>query len=163
MTLYEIDKNINDVIERGFAVDEDGVITFDETDLDNLQTALETKLESIALYIKNTEAEANAIKIEEQMLAERRKAKENKAKRLTDYMTAYLMQRGQKKFETPRVVASIRTSEQVIVDDPDTIPDEYATIKTERKPDKKMIKLALKSGMEIAGAKLVVNQNLNIK
>ena len=57
MNLYEIDENIQKVIEDAFVVDEDGVITFDESNLEELQGALDTKLENIALYIKDLEAE----------------------------------------------------------------------------------------------------------
>ena len=165
MTLYEIDKNIKEVIEQGFTVDEDGVVVFEQEDLDSLQAQLEDKLENIALYIKNTLAEVNAIKAEETILAERRKAKENKAERLKEYMQSYLEQQGRKKFETTKVVASIRESEAVEVaeDAVEKLPLGYVTVKTEMKPDKKALKKALKDGVEIAGVKLVKNKNLNIK
>lgn len=162
MTLYEIDANIKAVIENGFVADEDGVITFDETDLDTLQAELETKLENIALYIKNTEAEADAIRQEEKALAERRKAKENKVDRLKQYMLGYIEQQGWKKFETPRVLAKVTKGESVEVD-MDKLPEQYMTIKTELKPDKKLIKEALKSGTEIEGAQLVQSRNVSIK
>ena len=165
MTLYEIDKNIKEVIEQGFTVDEDGVVVFEQSDLDSLQAQLEEKLENIALYIKNTEAEVNALKAEEKALAERRKAKENKISWLEKYISSYLEQQGWKKFETTKVVASIRESEAVEVaeDAIEKLPAEYIAIKTEIKPDKKALKMALKGGAEIAGVKLVKNKNLNIK
>ena len=41
--------------------------------------------------------------------------------------------------------------------------DEYKTIKTTIAPNKKVIKTALKNGLEINGCKLVEKHNLNIK
>lgn len=163
MTLYEIDKNIKAVIEDGFVADEDGVITFEAGDLDNLQAQLEDKLENIALYIKNLKADITALKDEETMLKARRATKENKVQWLEQYITSYLKQNNMKNLDTPRVYASIRQSEAVVVDEVDKLPAEYVTIKTEAKPDKKAIKQALKAGIEIEGAKLVQNDNLNIK
>jgi len=161
MTLYEIDANIKAVIEQGFAVDDDGVITFEADDLDALQEALETKLENIALYIKNTEAEAEAIKAEEQALKRRREAKENKVDKLKQYMLGYIEQNGWKKFETAKVLAKVTKGESVEVD-MDKLPEKYMTIKTELKADKKLIKEALKNGTKIEGAELVQSRNIKI-
>ena len=163
MKLYEIDANIKAVIENGFAVDEDGVITFDESNLDELQEALETKLENIALYIKDLGAEVQAFKDEEKALAERRKTRENKAERLKAYLLGYLEQSEKGKFETTRVLAKISKGEGVEVEDIEKIPQEYITVKTELKPDKTAIKKALKAGETIEGAKLVESKNINIK
>ena len=161
MNLYEIDANIQAIIENGFAVDEDGVITFDESDLDGLQEKLETKLENIALYIKNLEADVIAFKDEEKALEGRRKAKENKADRLKAYLQGYLEQTEKGKFETPRVLAKITKGEAVEVD-LNKLPKEYVTVKEEIKPDKTAIKQALKSGKVIEGCRLVQSKNVKI-
>ena len=47
----------------------------------DMAEALDTKLENLALYIKNQQAEADMIKAEADKLAERAKAKANEAKR----------------------------------------------------------------------------------
>lgn len=162
MNLYEIDANIQKVIEDGFVVDEDGVITFDESNLEELQEALDTKLENIALYIKDLEAEGKAFKDEEDALKKRRETREKKAEKLKAYLLGYLEKREKEKFETTRVVAKVTKGEAVEVD-MDKLPEQYMTIKTELKPDKKALKEALKGGAEIEGAKLVQSRNINIK
>ena len=43
------------------------------------------------------------------------------------------------------------------------IPAEFVTIKQTVQPDKTAIKKAIKEGREVAGAKVVVNYNLQIK
>ncbi len=67
MTLYEIDKAITDLADP-----ETGEITDFEA-LDNLQMARDQKIENIACYYKNLVSDAEAIKAEEEALAERQK------------------------------------------------------------------------------------------
>ena len=81
------------------------IVDFDQ--LDALQMAREEKLENIALYIKSLEAEVDAIGSERDALLKRKTAKENKAKRLREYLSYNLD--GQS-FETPRVALSFRKS-----------------------------------------------------
>ena len=75
-TLYEINNAILECCDT-----ETGEI-LDVERLQQLQLEKGQKIEGVALYIKNLDAEAAALKTEEAALAERRKAKENKAKRL---------------------------------------------------------------------------------
>lgn len=66
------------------------------------------------------------------------------------------------KFETPRVKGYWRKSESVTIDVPaQELPEEYLRIKAE--PDKTSIGAALKKGISIPGASIVVNNNLIIK
>ncbi len=107
-TLYEINNAILECCDT-----ETGEI-LDVERLEQLQLEKVQKIEGVALYIKNLDAEASALKAEEAALAERRRAKENKAKRLKEYLTNAL--NGQK-FETTRVRLSFRTSTGVEIDD----------------------------------------------
>lgn len=69
MTLYELDKAIADF---ELIVNEDGeVLNIDE--LDELNLAREQKIESISLWIKNLEAEKEAVKHEKDNFADREK------------------------------------------------------------------------------------------
>ena len=84
MGIYEIDKQILQYID-----DETGEIVDLERFL-QLQIEKTKKIENIGLYIKNLESEAKEIKCEENSLQERRRAKENKAKRLRKLLTDVL-------------------------------------------------------------------------
>ncbi len=98
MTLYEIDKNIEQLAN---AVDpETGELLVDNDALDALMMERESKIENIACYVKNLAADVKALKDEETALAERRKATEKKAERLRDYLDYAL--KGQK-FQTANV------------------------------------------------------------
>lgn len=157
MTLYEIDKAIEEAILE--AIDtETGEIIGDLSILDGLEIAREKKIENIGLYIKNLNCEAESIEEEERALYDRRKTKKNKAERLKRYLSDAL--KGSK-FETPRLVVSFRKSTSVQVEDVDKLPEEYRTVTIA--PDKTAIKTALRAGVEIAGAQLIENQNLQIK
>ena len=159
MTLYEIDAAIRDLIEN--AVDpETGEIAEDlSLQLEELGMAREAKLENIACYIKDLKAEAEAIRAEERNLATRRRTTENKAARLTDYLSWAL---AGEKFKTPRCAVSFRKSMAVQVNALMDIPEEYLRFK-DPEPDKAKIKDALKEGLDVPGAELVENVSVIIK
>ena len=108
MTLWEIDEALLECIDT----DTGEILDFER--LDELQLAREAKLENIALYIKNLQADAEAIREEEKALAERRKAKENRAASLKDYLSKAL---DGNNFETARVRLSFRSSQNVNIED----------------------------------------------
>ena len=156
MTLYELDKAIADF---ELEVNEDGeVLNIDE--LDELQLAREQKIEGISLWIKNLEAEKEAVKHEKDNFADREKRLGKKIDSLKGYLTYALD--GQK-FSTPKVAVSFRKSESVLVKDEYLIPDEYCDFTVLRKPNKKNLKDALKHGKELMGVELVEKQNVQIK
>jgi len=163
MNLYDMDKAINDVLENGFSVDEEtGEILFETTDLESLEISKEEKLENIGLFIKALDADAKAIKEEEQNLATRRKRKEAKAEYLRTYISNFMASIEQTSFETPRVSLSFRKSTQVEVDDFE-LPAKWFKKKITKAPDKTAIKKALQNGEKIQGAKIVTKNNLQLK
>lgn len=169
MNLYEIDEEIRVLLDQGFnelCIDpETGEILEEKAQelLNGLQEQKTAKVENIALYIKNMNSEADAIKREEQRLAERRKAKEKKAEWMKQYLSTSLYGSGMDKFESARVSIGFRKSETVIIEDEGQLSDQYVTVETKRSPDKKAIKTALKSGIAVRGARLQENQNIQIK
>ena len=157
MTLYEIDKAI---LDFEFEVDEESGEILNANELDELNLAREQKIEGISLWIKNLEAEKEAVKHEKNNFADREKRLGKKIDSLKGYLTYALD--GQK-FSTPRVAVSFRKSESIHITDEYLIPDEYKLFTVVKKPDKGVIKKALKDGKEIMGVELVEKQNINIK
>lgn len=156
MTLYELDKAIADF---ELIVNEDGeVLNIDE--LDELQMARNDKIEGISLWVKNLEAEKEAVKHEKDNFADREKRLGKKIDSLKGYLT-YALQG--EKFSTPKVAVSFRKSESVLVKDEYLIPDEYCEFTVMRKPNKKNIKDALKKGKELMGVELIEKSNISIK
>ena len=156
MTLYELDKAIADF---ELIVNEDGeVLNIDE--LDELQLAREQKIEGISLWVKNLEAEKEAVKHEKDNFADREKRLGKKIESLKGYLTYALD--GQK-FSTPKVAVSFRKSESVLIKDEYLIPDDYCEFTVTRRPNKTNLKKALKDGKEIMGVELVEKSNVQIK
>ena len=120
MSIYDIDKSIVALMDM-----ETGEIT-DEQAFDQLQMARDEKIENIGCYLKDTIAEAKAIKDEEDNLAARRKVVENRAERLKNLL-AYAL-RGEK-WNSPRLKVSYRRSVTV-----DIAPD-FVKWAEEHNPD----------------------------
>ena len=163
MTLYEINQAILNAIAEGLDP-ETGEITNTEA-LDALEMARDEKIENIACYIKDLTADAKAIREEEKVLAERRRAMENKAERLTGYLSVVLQG---EKFSTARCQIGWRKSSKVIVDD--SFSDWAASngrddllIYAEPKPCLTAIKEAIKAGDEILGAYIADSRSIQIK
>lgn len=157
MNLFEIEKAI---LNFEFEIDEETGEILNIEALDNLKMAKETKVENIGLYIKNLNAEAEAVKAEKQAMADRQKALENKANRLKDYL---LIATQGEPFSTPRLAISYRKSESVEIDEDANLPDEYVNTEVVTKPDKKALKEAIKGGAKIKGVRVIEKQNIQIK
>ena len=154
MNLFELNQAVRDF---ELEIDEETGEILNADALDSLELERDTKIENIALWIKNLKAEAEAVKKQKEAFYSREKALTNKAERLKEYLANNLMG---EKFKTDRVVLSWRKSQAVEVDD--NFNDERF-IKYEPKISKSEIKDALKSGEIIEGARLVENNSLQIK
>lgn len=160
MTLYEIDAQLEGLLEQ---VDpETGELLCDLEQLEALSLERDRKLENLALYVKNRDAEAKAIREEEKALADRRRGLERKAERARDFLARML---AGEKFTTPKVAVSWRKSDAVEIGMSffSTDANERFLRYKEPDPDKAAIKAALKAGEEITGAELVTNLNMTIK
>lgn len=161
MKLYEIDQAIETLLNNGFVADEEtGELLFTSVDIEKLQMEKDKKVENIALYIKDLQAEAAAIKTEEEALKKRRLSAEKKTEYLTDFLSFLL--KGEK-FKTPKVAITYRKSQSVSVADIGLLPEEYINIKTDKTANKTFIKAALKDGITIPGCELVENTSIQIK
>lgn len=152
-SLYEINAEIENCVDM-----ETGEI-LDIEKLEKLQIEFDEKVENIALWIKNLNAEAEAVKKEKNALAERQKACENKEQDLRNYLSSFL--NGQK-FKTARVSISYRKSESVEVSDISALDPEYYKV-IQPEADKTKIKNAIKNGMSLAGVSLIEKQNIQIR
>lgn len=173
-TLYEIQKDIELLLDKGFDYEcidyETGEILEDKAreKLTTLEVEETVKIENIALFLKNLDAEAQAIKSEEQALKIRRQAKENKYQWLKNYLSFCLQESGKVKFETAKCLLSFRKSEALEITNKEVLMiyaermEKYLKYK---EPDLDIagIKKAVKAGEEIPGVNIVERQNLQIK
>ena len=153
-SLYEIDQSIMACIdgETGEVIDPEA--------LDALMMEREQKLENVALWVKNLEADALAYKAEAATFTARQKAAESKITSLKAYLTRALD--GQK-FSTGKCVVSFRASEQVSIPDESIVPEQFLVESVTVRPDKAAIKKAIQAGIAVNGCELVKNQNISIK
>lgn len=139
--------------------------TFLDT-LEGLSGELEQKSIAVAMYIKNLEASADAIKQAEKSMADRRKAIEAKDDRIKKYLLENMLKTGITKIECPQFVLSVRKNPpSVDVLMQDQIPDEYFDIPEPPPPtlNKKRLAEDLKAGVVIEGARLTQGHSLQIK
>nr|DAI29715.1 MAG TPA: resistance protein [Caudoviricetes sp.] len=152
--LYEISQAMLDCIDQ-----ETGEIV-DIEKLSTLAMERDTKIENIALWIKNLAADMEAYKREKDAFAEREKAAKSKCESLKRYLTEFL---DGEKFSSERVAISFRNSKTVAIAEWAKLPDEYIRRKVTEEPDKTAIAAALKAGETIAGCELVPNRSIQIK
>ena len=165
MKLYEISRAMLDVIESGYSVDEEtGEIIFDSADLNDLNAERDSKLEACALYFKNLQAEADAIKAERDRLDARLKAKQRMADRMKQYILTNMLALNDMAFETPTVDIRIRRNSFVdVACEPDALPREYQRRKMTVTADKTALKRALQAGERIPGVMMAERESLTIK
>lgn len=134
--------------------------------LEAMSGDLELKATNVAMFVRNLEAGAEAIKAAEKAMADRRKALEGKAERIREYLLSNMLRTGITKIECPYFALSVRKNPPAVeVLDQAMIPDEYFDIPEPPAPtlNKNRLKEALKNGVEVQGAKLSVGQSLSIK
>lgn len=174
MNLYEIDKNIKDVIDRGYSFNEEtGEILFETEDLKNLEMALTDKINNIVGYIKDLEIETKALEEVAQDYENRATSKKKKAERLKEYLDSYLKANNMyDKQEYKNGVVSYRSSKSLQIDNDVDLEnflkgnDEYSKYLKEKVTmsfDKKGITEELKNGNEIPFCQIIEKQNLQIK
>lgn len=117
-------------------------------------------LEVLCKIRANYKADIESFKLEVERLIGRRKAIENRLNGLEAYIYDIHKLGGLDKTKAGTFTVSTRKSESVVLEDGFEDKD-YGTY--EFKANKKLIKDALKAGVEIQGAKLVVNDTLQIK
>lgn len=163
MKLYEIPMAIEEVIERGFSIDEETGEVFDESDLDSLDAAFDEKMEATACYVKNIVAEAAAMKEEAASLNARAKSRLSRADALKDYMSKCMESAGKKSVETVRCKLTSRAVSRVDVFDEEELPAVFKRSKLSWSPDKKAIAEQLRDGIDVPGARLLQSRSLTIK
>lgn len=126
----------------------------------DLMMEREEKLENVALWIKNLQADVQAFMAEKEAFEKRQKAAEKKIVRLMKYLTDNL--HGEK-FSTTKCVVSFKKSERVDVFNESLVPKKYLAKKITFAPDKNAIKDLLKAGKRVGGCRLIENLNPQIK
>jgi hypothetical protein len=141
----------------------------EQTMLDTLESIsgdLETKAANVAMFARNLESTAAAIKDAEAGMAARRKAIERRAEGMRRYLLACMQSTGIKKMECPHFALTVRDNPPAVdVFDATQVPAEFMRQPEPPPPavDKNAIKDAIKAGRDVPGARLTQGQRLEIK
>ena len=161
--LYEIDQEILDCVDM-----ETGEI-LDAEKLDALQIERERKLEGVALWVKDLNAEAAAVKEEADKLTARKKSLDNKIAGLKQWLL-YALEGEKLKTARCSVYQTHSTrlnliDEQSVVNWIQTNCDEPEQFLKFSLPEirKDAVKAELKAGAEIPGAALEMTESVVIK
>lgn len=161
MNLYEINAEMLALLnqfdpETGEVPDE----VFEQ--LASLKIDETTKIENTILYIKNQQANFEALKAEKQSFENRQRIAKRNIDRASTFITDYLLSTNRKKFETTKAKAQISTRKICEVFDEAQLPEAFR-IPQPFKFNKDVIKKAISEGKEVTGARLVDNVSLSIK
>ena len=167
MKLYEIDNEINDLLNSAEIDPETGEIIDISEQLALLQKEKEVKIQNYGLWLKNINAEKQAIITEINNLTKRMKSLENKENWHKKNLARYVGTG--KKFSFSNLKIGWRNSKSVEIAedaDPEKLYKEYPTLieeKTTYSFRKRLIRMAIEQGENIDFAYIQENNNIQIK
>ena len=166
MNLYEISNELRlayEKLENGEGINpETGEVDQEvQNALMVTQQNLQTKAIDIAYVVKSFDDEIEIYEREIKRLTEIKDQMKKRKEWLKTNLSNAMQEFGVVELKGKTIKLSFRKSESVEVDDIDALDDRFKRIKIE--PDKTAIKTALKLGEKVEGARLVENQNLQIK
>jgi hypothetical protein len=160
VTLYQIEQEYINLAET--LIENGGELTPElETQLTITKDQLQNKGVCYGMVIKDIEAENDVIDTEIKRLTELKKSRSKAIDRLKDNLSQAMQLFELEEIKTPLININFRSSQSVEVDV--NLDQKYVKTTVSTAPDKVAIKEAIKSGVEVTGARLVTNQNIQIK
>jgi len=161
MNLYEISQDIKQASEM---LDEDWVLTEEWLALlDQSELSLKDKAQNIAFVNQELSNKKDAIKKEVERLNWLLKSINKNEEKLKGYLSSNLQELWITKLETELFKISFRKSESIEITDEESIDKQFIKEKISTTIDKTAIKKAIKDWLEVKGAELKTNNNLQIK
>lgn len=163
MNLFQINHEYQSILDDLYD-DEGNVNEQALVKLESNNLAMQEKAIAIASYIKNMEAEKDAIDNAKKAMAEREKRYKKKIDELEGYLLSNMEKRGITHVKCPYFDIKLKKCPvSVEVFDASLLPKEYTRTKTEILPDKIKIKDEMLVGVLIPGAALKTNLRLDIR
>lgn len=160
MKLYQISDAIRQALDH-IELDEETGEILNADELHAVEAEAADKIEATALYLRELDAEAKAVKDE----ADRMLARVKSMQKRSDYLKAMLLDalHATGKVKTGRVTVSIRTTKAVEIAEGADLPEAYTTVKTTVSPNKVAIKQALLDGVEVPGCHIEERESVQIR
>ena len=164
MNLYELNQNFNNLISVLENTEDENIKELIKKSMDQITLETNEKIENIIKYIKNLEAEAEALEKESKRLNDRKIRTLKKVDNLKNYLKDFTNTLDSKKYHTGIFNISIRKNAAAIIIENDfLVPDEFCKTEIIRKVDKIALKERLKAGEVIEGVKLQQSESIIIK
>lgn len=164
LTLYEISNNYVQALD--FLTDPELDLPMEAINdtLEGLSGEFEEKAVNVAMFLRNMETTAEAIKVAEETMAKRRKALESRAAWLKGYLKANMERSGITRIDCPFFKLAVQKNGGAVnITDEDAIPEQYKEAVITWKIGKTAIKAAIKAGETVPGAEFVSGTHLVIK
>lgn len=163
MNLYQISVEYQNILSDLY--DDEGVINEQAlAKLENNELALEKKAIAIASFIKNMDAEREAIDAAKKAMSEREKRFKKRIDELEGYLLSNMETRGINHVSCPYFDIRVKKCPpSVDVINEDEVPPEYTRTKTEVLLDKVKMLQEMKVGVIIPGVALKQNLKLDIR
>lgn len=161
MTIYSDVLEVEKLLDNCFNIEIGEIDEKKEEELKKIRAdIIGSGLEKLCKARANRLAMVESLKAEEKRINEKRKSLEKSVERLETYISEVFHLGGTEKEVAGTFTISMRKSEAVCLVDGFENP-EFGVY--EFKPDKRKIKDAIKMGIPVDGAGIVVNENLQIK
>lgn len=163
MNLYAIAETYNNVFQLINDAEEVRHEDFDR--LNEIGESFEDKAIAVASFLKNLQAEREAIKSAKESMAAREKRLSSKVEWMTDYLQQN-MERCQisEISKSPYFCIKLKKCPpSLFIQDESLVPDKYRKVKKEVSIDKNMIKDDINSGVVVEGCSLQQGTRVEIK
>jgi uncharacterized small protein (DUF1192 family) len=162
ISIYQIEQNYNKLAEQ--LIDNDGELTSELSEqLAITEEQLQNKSVAYSFVIKEMDADIDTIDAEIKRLQAAKKQREKASDCLKDRIKHAMELFSIEEIKTPLVKINFRKSETVEVEDVNSLPMAYKTVKVVETADKASIKKAIKDGVFVPGCFIVEHRNLQIK
>ena len=159
MNLFELNEKYRELEQR----DDLDPETLKDT-LDSINDSREVKLDNIANWIENNQADIDFLDKKIKQLQADKKSLVNRTKSLMEYMTTAIDDSGLKELKTENHILKPRNYRaSVYISNEKEIPSEFIKFKAVESIDKKSIYELLKNGETVRGAELKPNRKTVIK
>jgi hypothetical protein len=163
LALYEIAGEYQQLFQE-LAQMEDTDETILRDTLAHIQDQVEIKAVHVAAYIKNLEAEAQAIKTAQENLALRQRRVGTKITHLKNYLRDNLKLCGINKIHHPLLnVALVKNPPKLHIKNIELIPTEYTYLEQTKVIEERKIKQVLKNGYSVPGCELIQDESIRIR
>lgn len=133
------------------------------TALAQRQEEWDKKAVSVACVFRALGEDSDRIGREIERLTAMKKRLDRERERVKEGLDAACRALGVESVKGMHANISYRASEQTVIDDELSLPEEYLTVKTTYTPNKTAIKEAIKAGKEVPGAHIERKKNIQIK